>query len=72
MKRRNEAETMRFFGSHWFWMKIGSTPTLRAFAIRFETRSTAGAIICRFLPMRSNKPFGEQKSCWMSIITSAV
>src|SRR3981189_3359194 len=72
MKRRNDPDTTRFWGSHWFLMKIGSTPMRRAAVMSFATRWTAGAIMSMLLPMRSNRPFGEQKSCWRSIIRRAV
>src|SRR3981189_790814 len=72
MKRRNDPDTTRFWGSHWFLMKIGSTPMRRAAVMSFATRWTAGAIMSMLLPMRSNRPFGEQKSCWRSIMRRAV
>src|ERR1700730_15216088 len=53
-------------------MKIGNIPTLRAVSTSFAVLLTAGDIMSRFLPMRSNNPFGEQKSCCTSIIKSAV
>src|SRR6267378_8279193 len=35
MKRRNDPDTTRFWGSHWFLMKIGSTPMRRAAVMSF-------------------------------------